>query len=177
MGSRQTKYVDFTVPSRHESLKFVVESEGPCRVQFSDFRLEPVEKKKIFARVLLDAPFCYRNGVFCTNYSNNITGRLDVDFEAVASAKLELKDGQGRELFTHSYSPSDGLCFSIPAPEKAGESYLLAMQAVDKDGKVLANEDMEIAYHTSNPVEVTFRDDGSPLHLPDSFHPGSYCHM
>ncbi len=163
MGNRQTKYVDFTVPSRHESLKFIVESEGPCRVQFSDFRLEPRERRKIVARVLLDAPFCYRNGVFCTNYNRTITGRLEVDFGAVASATLELADRQGRALFSHSYSASDELSFSVPAPEKPGESSLLAMQAVDRDGKVLASEDMEIAYHPSNPVEVTFRDDGVTL--------------
>ena len=159
-GRDQTKYVEFQVPARHKEIAFALETRGPARVQFADFKLEKIPEKKQLAEILLDPPFNYRDGVFSTNPAKKITGKVLLTDKSAVSAELKLTDGP-KTVWSKNVSGKD-LKFELPVPG-SGKSFELSMQVKDAAGKTVFTEKKTISNFAPNPVEVTFRDDGVTL--------------
>lgn len=159
-GRDQTKFVDFQVPARHAEITFALETRGPARVQFADFKLKPVPEKKQIAEIQLDPPFNYRNGVFSTNPASEITGKVLLTDKAAAAAELKLNNG-AETIFRKKITASDRN-FKLPVPA-SGKSFELILEVRDAAGKTILTEKKPIYNHAPNPVEVTFRDDGVTL--------------
>ncbi len=177
MSNQQTKYLEFRTPSRHEEIRFVVETNGPSRVQFDNFKLEAIAEKKQTAEIELDMPYNYRNGVFSTNPSKEITGQVNVHDAAVAKFKLVLTDAQGKQIWEKSYdAKANDKRFAVPAPPAEG-SYLLELAALDKDGKNIHTQKVKLSNYPANPVEVTFNEEGiTLLNGKPFFHIGHWWH-
>ena len=156
-GRTQVKSCEFQVPARHSQISFAIETRGPARVQFSDFRLEEVAPKLQVAELQLDMPFNYRDGVFASNPSDTITGRVIMMDDAAKSAELRLvTDGMERNI-----PLADGK-FSVPAPAKGKTSELL-LGVRSAEGKEIYSEKKTLHNFPQNTVEVTFNDEGGTL--------------
>ncbi|MBO4647683.1 MAG: hypothetical protein J5806_05955 [Lentisphaeria bacterium] len=159
-GRTQTKFVEFQVPARHNEITFALETRGPARVQFSDFKLEPIPEKKQIAEIRLDPPFNYRDGVFHTNPAKKITGEAVLIDPAAVSAELTLTF-EGNTLGSQKITKSDRK-FALPVPPE-GKSSDLTLTVRNAAGKTIFTEKKAIHNYSLNPVEVTFRDDGVTL--------------
>ncbi|MBO4345878.1 MAG: hypothetical protein J5833_08975 [Victivallales bacterium] len=159
-GRTQVKSTEFLVPAQHTQIAFAVETRGPARVQFSDFKIEEIAQKSQVAELQLDMPFNYRDGVFATNPSKSITGRVEILDESAKSAELSLLS-DGKSVFSRSYDGKGG-AFEVPAPAPAATSEL-ALSVKDADGKVIHTEKRLLHNYPQNPVEVTFNEEGVTL--------------
>ncbi|NMA42732.1 MAG: hypothetical protein GX946_05055 [Oligosphaeraceae bacterium] len=163
MGNWQVKRYEFQIPSRQFSVRFAVESIGPCKVQFDNFSLEEFERPKQAAEIILSQPYNYRDGVFASNPSSSITGSVSVNFDQASSALLTLADKDGQEIWSRRYSSySKDLSFCVPAPAM-GDISVLALTTFDQAMNVLTTVRKELHSYKPNNIEVTFRDDGVTL--------------
>lgn len=159
-GRTQVKSCEFQVPARHSNITFAIETRGPARVQFSDFKLEEIVPKQQVAEIQLDMPFNYRDGVFASNPSKNITGNVILMDDSAKSAELSLTS-DGKSVFSKSYDAKGGT-FIVPAPE-AGKSSELVLSVKDADGKAIHTEKKLLHNYPANPVEVTFNEEGTTI--------------
>lgn len=159
-GRTQVKSCEFQVPARHSQISFAIETRGPARVQFSDFKVEEIVPKQQVADIQLDMPFNYRDGVFATNPSKSITGSILLLDASAKSAELTLQSN-AKQIFSKAYDGKGGT-FDIPAPE-SGKSSELVLSVKDDSGKIIHTEKKLLHNYPQNSVEVTFNEEGTTI--------------
>ena len=160
MAGSQTKSVEFKTFPGQMSFSLIAESRAPSTVYIDNLELTPFAEKKQVAELQLDPPFNYRNGVFASNYSPVITGKVILQTPEAIRYELMLQNSAGNTIQHQSSNTDHTFCIQTPP---LGEKYLLKLRVYDTAGQELYREEKTIHNYKPHAQEVNFNKEGIML--------------